>query len=279
LPVNKIHLGFSTCPNDTFMFGSLVKGFTGFDHSSLDLVMKDIEVLNTMASEGLTEITKISFATYPFIARDYQILSAGAALGYKNGPLLVSRDRIYPDEITDLHIAIPGRLTTANLLLEILFPGVKRKTAFLFSDIEDAVMDRECDAGLIIHESRFTYNKKGLQQIADLGELWEKQFNLPIPLGGIVAKRSLPYKLKKEFERSLSESVRKAFTDPSPLWGFIKENAKELEDDVIRAHIELYVNEFSVDLGDKGKQAIRTLLEKGYSRGLLPKVADDIFLE
>lgn len=261
------------------MFGSLVQGLTDFDASTFDLIMKDIEVLNTLASEHQVNISKISFATYPFIAHEYQILNSGSALGYKNGPLLVSRHKIYPDEVKDLHIAIPGKLTTANLLLEILFPGIKKKTTFLFSDIENVVMDGECDAGLLIHENRFTYQKKGLLKIADLGELWEEAYDSPVPLGGIVIKRDIPDQQKKAFEKALSASISMAFKDPGPIWPFIKKNAQEMEDEVIQAHIDLYVNEFSIDLGAKGKKAIRTMLQKGAERGILPQLPEDIFLE
>lgn len=276
---NKIKLGFSTCPNDTFMFGCLVKGLTTFDPSGFELIMKDIEVLNKFASESQTDISKISYASYPYIADEYEILNAGSALGYKNGPLLISRHKIYPDEVNDLHIAIPGERTTANLLLGILFPGVKRKTSYLFSDIEDVVLSNECDAGLIIHENRFTYQKKGLLKIADLGEIWEKEYDSPIPLGGIVIKRNLPHEFKKSIETVLHSSISMAFRDVKPIWNFIKENARELDDDVIHSHIDLYVNDFSLDLGEKGRKAIKTLFEKGAGRGILPKVRSDIFLD
>jgi 1,4-dihydroxy-6-naphthoate synthase len=259
------------------MFGSLVQGLTEFKTTDFDLIMKDIEELNTMAGMHQVSISKISFASYPFIAGEYQILNSGSAIGYKNGPLLVSRRKIYPDEVKDLHIAIPGVLTTANLLLEILFPGVKQKTSYLFSDIEDVVMDNGCDAGLIIHENRFTYKKKGLLQIADLGIMWEKEFDSPVPLGGIVVKRDLPHKVKKEFEKALASSIRMAFKDSVPIWPFIKNNARELNDEDIRAHINLYVNDFSIDLGEKGRQAIRILLGKGAERGIIPCVPEGIF--
>jgi 1,4-dihydroxy-6-naphthoate synthase len=259
------------------MFGALLQGLTDFKPDRLDLLMKDIEELNMMAGNYQTAISKISFASYPFIADKYQILNAGSAIGYKNGPILVSRHKIYPDEVKDLHIAIPGLHTTANLLLEILFSGVKQKTSYLFSDIEDVVMDNGCDAGLIIHENRFTYQKKGLLKIVDLGEMWEKEYDIPVPLGGIVLKRNLPQKLKKDFADALADSIRLAFNDSGSIWPFIKENAKEMDDDVIQSHINLYVNEFSIDLGEKGKQAIRMLLEKGAERGMLPDLPDDIF--
>lgn len=275
---SKIQLAFSTCPNDTFMFGALVQGLTDFNPAGLELFMRDIEVLNSMTGSGQCTISKISFASYPFIAKDYQILNAGSAVGYKNGPLLVSRYRIYPDEVNDLHIAIPGRLTTANLLLGILFPGVTRKTEYLFSEIEEAVMDKACDAGLIIHESRFTFRKKGLLQIADLGEMWEREYHTPVPLGGIVIKRSLPFQLKKNFEKALADSIRLSFENPEPIWNFIKTHAREIDDDVIREHINLYVNEFSIDLGETGKKAIRLLLQKGAEQGILTDVPEDIFV-
>ncbi len=260
------------------MFGSLVKGLTKYDPSGLELTMIDIEELNMMSENNLVDICKISFAAFPFISKDYQLLNSGGALGYKNGPLLVSRRKIYPDEVKELHIAIPGKLTTANLFLEILFPDVKQKTSFLFSDIEEVVMDNACDAGLIIHESRFTYQKKGLLRIADLGEMWEKEFELPIPLGGIAIKRNLTYEQKKNFEKSLADSIEMAFKNTTPIWSFIKENAQEMEEDVIHAHINLYVNEFSVNLGDKGRMAIKLLLQKGAEKGILPDVPEDIFL-
>ena len=260
------------------MFGPLVKGMTEFDPSVFDIVMKDIDILNSMASAHQTDISKISFASYPFIADEYQILNSGSAVGYQNGPLLVSRRKIYPDEINDLHIAIPGRLTTANLLLEIIFGKVKQKTSYLFSDIENVVLDNECDAGLIIHENRFTYSKKGLDKIADLGELWEKEYKSPIPLGGIVVKRSLPGHQKRAFESALAKSIGIAHRKPESVWPFIRENARELDDDVIRAHIDLYVNEFSTDLGKKGRAAIRILFDKGAEIGMLPGVPEDIFL-
>jgi 1,4-dihydroxy-6-naphthoate synthase len=261
------------------MFGYLVQGMTDFDPSTLELIMKDIEVLNAMAGAHQTDIGKISFASYPFIANDYKILNSGGAVGYKNGPILVSRKKIYADEVKDLHIAIPGELTTANLLLEILFPGIKQKSVFLFSNIEDAVMDNACDAGLLIHETRFTYHKKGLLKIADLGELWEKEYDSPVPLGGIIVKRSIPYERIKAFEKALSTSIGIAFNDTKPIWSFIKKNAREMDDDVIHAHINLYVNDFSINLGEKGRDAIRLLFKKGKERGILPEVPEDIFVK
>lgn len=261
------------------MFGALVKGMTSFRSSDLEISMEDIDVLNSHAASHLPDITKLSFAAYPFVSGEYQILNSGSALGYKNGPLLVSRRKIYPDEIWELHIAVPGERTTANLLLETFYPKVKQKTYCLFSDIEDMVMDNACDAGLLIHENRFTYEKKGLRKIADLGEMWEKEFDSPIPLGCIVVKRSLPYERKKEFEKALSESIKTAFADQQPIWAFIKENARELEDEVIQAHIDLYVNDFSISLGEKGRKAIQIFFKKGEERGLLPPVPEDIFVD
>jgi 1,4-dihydroxy-6-naphthoate synthase len=270
-------LGFSTCPNDTFMFGGLINGLTSWDARDLNLLMADIETLNDLAMRKELDFTKISFSAYAFIAEHYRILDSGSAVGYKNGPLLVSRKKIYPDEIPYLHIAIPGRLTTAMLLLQILYPGVKKSTPVLFSLIEDAVMDGEFDAGLIIHESRFTYRRKGLLLVSDLGEKWEKEFLCPVPLGGIVARRSLDNELVRKFQDSLSDSIVLANKSPEKIWQFVRENAKEMDDDVMQLHINLYVNEFSVILGETGRKAVRLLLTKGYECGLLPQVPDDIF--
>lgn len=278
-PEEIIRLGFSTCPNDTFMFGALVGGWTVFRPEYLDIGLHDIDQLNDLVNNNDLHIGKISLAAYPYVSANYELLNSGGALGYRNGPLLVSRRRIYPDEIPDLHIGIPGYRTTANLLLDILVPGVTNKSVYLFSDIEAAVMDDECDAGLLIHEKRFTYSKLGLQLITDLGEVWEKKYNLPVPLGGIAVKRSLPIILKKSFEIALSESIELAWKDRSRIWPFIRKHAQSMDDEVINSHIDLYVNEFSINLGNIGREAIRVLFEESEKMKLTPGITSDIFLD
>ena len=257
-----LRLGFSTCPNDTFMFEALTHGRIPQPVKEFDISMSDIEDLNRSAIDNQPDVSKISLGVFPEIIKHYRILNSGSALGFKNGPLIVSRRKIYPDELSDAQIAIPGIHTTANLLLSILFPEVKHKTECLFSDIEEMVMDGGADAGLIIHESRFTYHDKGLNLIADLGERWEEKFGMPVPLGVIVIKRTLSDELQKKIDKSISESIKFAFSKPELSRKFIKDNSQDLDDDVINKHIELYVNEFSVSLGEKGREAILFFLSK-----------------
>ena len=264
----KLNIAFSTCPNDTFMFDALVNSRLEALNFSVDVHLADIEELNKMALEGEPDISKVSYAAYPAISDNYQLLSAGSALGYKNGPLVISKRKIYPDELTDVQIAIPGKMTTANFLLSILFPEVKNKSEYLFSDIEEAVLSNEIDAGLVIHETRFVYKNKGLKLVSDLGELWETKFNLPIPLGGIVVKRDFPEEVKLDIQKRISESVQFAFNDRNTSLEYIRQHAQELDDKVINQHIDLYVNDFSVDLGKKGREAVEILFSKGEKAGL-----------
>lgn len=265
---SKLNIAFSTCPNDTFMFDALVNRRLEVNNFSVDVHLADIEELNKMALEGGSDISKISYAAYPSISDNYQLLSAGSALGYKNGPLIISRRKIYPDELAEVKMAIPGKMTTANFLLSILFPEVNNKSEYLFSDIEEAVLSDEIDAGLVIHETRFVYKKKGLKLVSDLGELWEKKFNLPIPLGGIVVRRDFPEEVKLDIQKTISESIQFAFNNRNASLQYIKEHAQELDDEVINQHIDLYVNDFSVDLGEEGRNAVELLFSEGEKSGL-----------
>lgn len=273
-----LRLGFSTCPNDTFMFEAIAHGRIATPVEELDINLADIEELNRLAIEGYPDISKISLGVFPEIAGHYRILNSGSALGFKNGPLIVSRRKIYSDELSDARIAIPGLHTTANLMLSILFPEVKKKKECLFSDIEEMVMDGEADAGLIIHESRFTYQERGLRLIADLGETWEKNYGMPVPLGVIVVKRALSEELQKKIDKSISESISFAYRKPEISMSFIKDHARELKVDVINKHIELYVNEYSIRLGKKGREAVLFFLSK---TGLLDEklnIEENIFV-
>ena len=191
-------------------------------------------------------------------------------MGFNNGPLLISKQKIYPDELDGLKIAIPGKYTTANLLLSIAYPKLQYKKEYLFSEIEDVILSGEADAGVIIHESRFTYRAKGLRKIVDLGEYWEKETGLPIPLGGIIVKRSLPYEIRLKINRVLRRSVEYAFANPNDSLPFIRKHAQSMDESVMRSHIELYVNDFSVDLGSRGREAITALYEKSVKNSLFP---------
>jgi len=197
----RLTLGFSTCPNDTYIFDAMVHGRIDTEGIEFELMMTDVEELNRYAFAAEIDITKISYHAYANIADSYTLLNSGSALGFKNGPLLISKYKVYPDEINNLKIAIPGKYTTANLLLGIAYPEHKNKKEYLFSDIEDVVLSGEMDAGLIIHENRFTYQQKGLKKVADLGEFWETKTGLAIPLGGIVVNRKLSTAIQQKVDR------------------------------------------------------------------------------
>ena len=276
--MEKISLGFSTCPNDTFIFDAMVHHKVDTENLDFDVVLADVEELNNKALQNELDVTKISYHAYSKIANNYLLLDSGSALGYKNGPLLISKKKIYTDELNEITIAIPGLNTTANLLLSIAFPNVKNKKEYIFSDIEDAILDGEVDAGLIIHENRFTYEKKGLIKIIDLGEYWEKETGLPIPLGGIAINRNLNHNLQLKINRVLKRSIEYAFANPKSAYPFIKQYAQEMDEDVMYKHIELYVNNFTLDLGENGKKAIEILYEKAISLGVLPEMNKQIFL-
>ncbi|HBX50436.1 MAG: 1,4-dihydroxy-6-naphthoate synthase [Bacteroidetes bacterium RIFOXYA12_FULL_35_11] len=274
----KLTIGFSTCPNDTFIFDALVN--KKIDTEGLDFVMflADVESLNKRAFQAELDITKLSFHAYAYVSEQYQILTAGGALGENNGPLLISKTKIFPDEIAHAKIGIPGKYTTANLLLGVAFPDALNKKEYIFSDIEDAVLSKEVDCGLIIHETRFTYQKKGLKKVLDIGEWWHEKTDTPVPLGCICVKRDLPSYIKQKVERVVKRSVEFAFNNPKESAVFVKKYAQELRDDVIAKHIELYVNNYSYDLGAKGKQAIETLFSEAEKNKIITKIQQDIFL-
>ncbi len=267
----KLKLSFSPCPNDTFMFEALVNQRVG---SSFlwDINLQDIEALNRQVLQGIPDVSKISAALYPQIAEHYQILHSGAALGNNNGPILISKKNISSSSLGNLRVAIPGIYTTANLLLSIAFPKIQNKQEVLFSEIENALLEDRFDAGLIIHESRFTYAQKGLRKIIDLGEFWEQQYHQMIPLGLIVVRRAFSEKIKREIDRSISQSIEYAFAHPLIGRDFIKCHAQELADEVIEQHINLYVNSYSQDMGQEGENSIRFLLEKGAEKKLINKI-------
>jgi 1,4-dihydroxy-6-naphthoate synthase len=274
----ELTLGFSTCPNDTFIFDALVHKKIDTEGLNFNIALADVEELNKMAFEEKIDITKLSYHAFAHVANRYKLLTSGSALGRKNGPLLISRKKIYPDEVFDLKVAIPGRYTTANLLFGIEFPKIKEIKEYLFSDIEDAILGDEVDAGVIIHENRFTFEKKGLQKIVDLGEVWEEKTGNPIPLGGIIIHRKFDCELQQKVNRVLRRSIEFAFENPQSSRNYIKKYAQELEDSVIEKHINLYVNDFTVDLGEDGKKAINTLFEKATKMGVVESVPEDIYV-
>jgi 1,4-dihydroxy-6-naphthoate synthase len=274
----KLTLGFSPCPNDTFVFDAMVHGRIDTEGLEFDYYLEDVEQLNKRAFTGQPDVTKISTYAYAFAAQNYLILDSGSAIGHRNGPLLISKRKIDPAEIPGLKIAIPGLHTTANLLFSIAWPQAKNKVEYLFSDIEQAVLNEDVDAGLIIHEGRFTYFKRGLLRVADMGEYWEKSTGLPVPLGNIVINRRIPADIALKVNRIIHNSLEYAWRDSLPAYDFVVANAQEMESTVMNNHIKLYVNKFTSNLGKDGKKAISELFRTGFEKGVVPVLPDHIFL-
>ena len=260
----KLSLAISPCPNDTFMFDAMLNGRIDTEELEFEVVFKDIEELNAglSAAEGVRpHISKASYAVLPQVAGRYCALRSGSALGRGNGPLLVAGDESAATDDCSMRIAVPGMHTTANLLMERLFPHLSDKRAYLFSDIPHIVGRGECDAGVLIHEGRFVYRRYGLFLLADLGAEWERATGLPLPLGVIVADRSLPAKVAGTAERVLRRSIAYAFAHPADSLPFVREHAQELDEGVIRNHIEFFVNDYSLDIGPEGAEAVARLLD------------------
>jgi 1,4-dihydroxy-6-naphthoate synthase len=274
----KLTLGFSPCPNDTFIFDAMVHGRIDTEGLEFDYFLADVEELNRRAFAGNVDITKMSYHAYAYVADNYLILDSGSALGRKNGPLLISKKNIAPEELKEKLIAIPGKYTTANLLLSIAWPEALNKKEFVFSDIENALLNDEVDAGLIIHETRFTYHKKGLLKIADMGEYWEKLTNMPIPLGTIVINRSVPEEIALKVNRILRRSLEYAYKDSIASFDFVVNNAQEMDRNVMNNHIKLFVNEFTMQLGKEGREAIEKLFSVAGEMKVIPEIPQRIFL-
>ena len=276
----KLSLGFSPCPNDCFMFDAIVNRRIDLESLEFSIRMADVEALNKAAFAGQADVTKLSYHAYAYCTRDYVLLDAGSALGRNCGPLLISKRSIAVEEVAagTLAIAIPGRYTTANFLLGLAFPAALNKSELLFSDIEAAVLDGRFDAGLIIHENRFTYAAKGLTKIIDLGEFWEGETGAPIPLGGIVVNRSLQGEVQRAVNRVLRRSVEYAFAHRAASLPFVREHAQEMSEEVMYRHIDLYVNAYSVDLGVEGKRAVELLFARAAGTGIIPDVKQSLFI-
>lgn len=280
MPPASLRFGFSPCPNDTFAFWAAVHGAVASPHA-LAAELADIETLNehAVAGEDAPQITKLSIPALARCLDQYAVLSSGAALGFGCGPLVVCRDPAFGlEDLARARVAIPGRHTTAFLLLSTLLPEAKEVVPMRFDQIMPAVASGDCDAGLIIHESRFTYAQHGLRELADLGVLWERETDGPLPLGIIAARRDLGVDVFRAIEKTLRESVQLARREPERPRAWIRQHAQEMADDVCDRHINLYVNDFSEDLGDVGRRAIEELLRRGRAAGLLPE-GGSAFLE
>ena len=274
----KLKLGFSPCPNDTFVFDAMVHDRIDTEGLEFDYYLADVEELNRRAFTGEPEITKISCYAYAYAAGNYLILDSGSALGYRNGPLLISKRKIDLKEIAGARIAIPGKFTTANMLFSIAWPEAQNKTEYLFSDIEDVLLNNEADAGLIIHETRFSYFRRGLIRLADMGEYWEQQTGLPIPLGTIVINRRIPEETALKVNRIIRRSLEYAYQNSMEAYDFVRVNARDMNSSVMNNHIKLYVNKFTLNLGMDGRRAITELYRIAAEKDLIPEMPDRIFL-
>jgi 5,8-dihydroxy-2-naphthoate synthase len=268
-PARTLSLGYSPCPNDTFIFHALVHGVVAAEGLAFEPRLEDVETLNRLAAEAVLDVTKVSYGAIPHLVRDYALLRSGGALGRGCGPLVVARREVDPAELAGMRIAIPGRSTTANLLLRLFAPDAAPGIERVYSDIMPAVSRGEVDAGLIIHESRFTYPRHGLVKVVDLGEWWERTTGLPIPLGGILARRDLGAGTIRAIDGAIRRSVEHAFADPAASRPYVRAHAQEMDDAVTQQHIDLYVNHFSADVGPDGERAIRELFARARAAGII----------
>jgi 1,4-dihydroxy-6-naphthoate synthase len=274
-----IKLGFSPCPNDTFAFDALINN--KIDTEGIDFIceVEDIEELNLRAIDEDLDMAKVSFHAFLQLAPKYQLLDAGSALGSNCGPLLISKKNYSNEEINDLAVAIPGKHTTAALLLKYAYPLISDIHEFRFSHIEQRILKETVDVGVIIHESRFSYQDKGLIKLADLGEIWEQKTGFPIPLGGIVVKRDMPDELKARLNQIMRSSVEYALQNPLSSAEFIREHATEMDEEVIHKHIQLYVNHYTQSLGAKGKDAIKFLFDYALQAKMIQEIPADLFVD
>lgn len=259
----KFTLGFSPCPNDTFIFDALVNQKIDTEGIEFDVLLEDVQTLNEWAVAGKLDVSKISYGVLPLITDRYLVLNSGGALGKGVGPLLITNrtEDQQEEQVNNSTIAIPGQSTTAHLLFSLAYPNAHKKEFMIFSQIEDAVSKGHTDMGVIIHENRFTYQQKGLKKIIDLGDYWENKTGLPIPLGGIVARRTIAGDLLEKIDRLIEKSVAYAFSNYPEISSYVECHAQEMDQAVMKQHIDLYVNEFSRSLGNEGKNAVELFLQ------------------
>ena len=275
-------LGISPCPNDTFIFDAMLNGLIDTEGLKFDFILEDVETLNRMSLNGALDISKISYGAVPKILPHYKVLDAGGALGKGVGPLFISKNNIdiSSENLENITVVLPGINTTAHLLFSMVFPNIKKKIFLPFHEIEEAVLNGVADTGVIIHENRFTYEQKNLIKLTDLGDEWESRSGLPIPLGGIVARRTFNNLLLNKINRVIRKSLEYGFANQDSLSDFVKNNAQEMDEEVMQKHINLYVNEFSLDLGMAGRKAVWKLMEASFN--LMPEPAGgnmEIFID
>ncbi len=276
--MRKFTIAISPCPNDTFIFDAILNYKIDTEGFEFDVIFADVEELNQAAFRKQYDIKKLSYHAFAYASDDYILIHSGSALGNNCGPLLIGKKDLSEAEINTARIAIPGKYTTANLLFSLKYPAAKNKDYILFSDIENKVLEGTFDAGVIIHENRFTYPQKGLKKIIDLGEFWEQTYNTPIPLGGIAIKRIFDIDTQKSIERIIKRSIEFAIEFPESSHHFIRNHSQEMSIDVCRQHIELYVNKYSLDLGFDGEYAINTLYKIAQEQRIIPMLNEPILL-
>ena len=274
----KITLGFSPCPNDTFIFDALVHHKIDTEGLDFEVVLGDVEELNLKAFNKELDVTKLSYHAYGYLTDNYVLLDSGSALGKGCGPLLVQNSDVQSLKLADAKIAIPGKYTTANFLLSIAHPEATNKTEMLFSDIENAVLTGQVDAGLLIHENRFTYEQKGLKKIIDLGEYWEKTIGALIPLGGIVIKRSFDETTIKKVNRLIRKSIEYAYENEGTALAYMQQHAQEMDEKIMMQHVALYVNKYSIDLGEEGRAAVTKMFNLAQQKGIIPEIVNPLFV-
>lgn len=274
----ELSIGISPCPNDTYIFYALIHGLIMPGLIDFKVIMEDVETLNQLTQKGIPDICKISYHALGFLLDDYCLLHSGGALGRGCGPLLLSDRALDLSKIERYRVAIPGEMTTAFLLMQLALPGPLEIITAPFNLIMDMIQNNEVDIGLVIHESRFTFHEHGLVKLLDLGDWWEAETGLPIPLGGIAAKRCLGKETIYIVEDMIRKSIEYSIRNPDAASEYITQNAQELSADVTSAHIDLYVNDFSLDLGDEGKKAVYALFDKAVQKSLIPALEKTIFI-
>ena len=266
----RISLGFSPCPNDTFIFDGLVNGLVPLDGHALDVSLHDVETLNQMAMEEQLDVTKLSFFAWLAVKSRYRLLSSGGALGYGCGPLVIAREPMTREEVAGCRIALPGQWTTAHLLLRLWAPAARQRRFVPYDRIFEALNAGQADCGVIIHESRFTYEAAGFHAVVDLGAWWEERTGLPIALGCIAAHKRLPPAVVAQMEAAIRRSIASARANPDATLPYIRAHAREMTVEVLRAHIDTFVNDFSIDLGPSGRKAVERLAAEARGAGILP---------
>ena len=274
----KLTLGFSPCPNDTFIFDALIHHKIDTEGLEFEVIMEDVEALNQRAFNQELDVTKLSYHAFAFLVEKYALLNSGSALGNGVGPLLIAKNKNVENVVNQSVIAIPGKYTTANFLFSLAYPDAKNKQEIVFHDIEAAILRGSVDAGVIIHENRFTYQERGFIKLLDLGEFWESTTGLPIPLGGIVINRKFPVEIQQKVDRVLQRSVRFAFANPQSSEAFVAQHAQEMDAKVRQQHIDLYVNAFTEDLGETGRAAVNYLFRTALDKKIIPIYASNIFI-